>query len=301
MGAMTCRLPGGYRDQRGQLHREAELVPLSGHEEELLADLEAPASAALVTTVLSRCTRRIGSLSPVGEDLARGLLVADRQFLLLKLHQVSFGSRVQATVSCPWPDCGERADLDFSIDDVPVRGAHHPGPLHRMELSAEAALVDEHGQVHREVVFRLPDGADQEAISPLLARDEAAALTALLGRCVQRIGAVDTPDEGSLLRLPALGRAEIERAMEAAAPKLELTMDLRCPECGRPFSMPLELQDFFFGELHTSRDLLYREVHYLAFHYHWSEREILDLPRDKRRAYIEVLAEEIERLNDAAG
>jgi hypothetical protein len=298
---MTCRLPGGYRDEQGQLHRETELVPLSGHEEELLADLEAPAPAALVTTVLSRCTRRIGSLSPVDEALARRLLVGDRQFLLLKLRQATFGSRVQATVACPWPDCGERADLEFSIDDVPVTEARHPGPLHRMELSAEAALVDEDGQAHREVEFRLPDGGDQEAISPLLARDEAAALTALLGRCVQRIGKVDAPGEESLRRLPAWGRAEIERAMEDAAPRLELTMELRCPECGRPFSMPLELQDFFFGELRMSRDLLYREVHYLAFHYHWSERDILDLPRERRRTYIEVLAEEIERLNDAAG
>jgi hypothetical protein len=48
-----------------------------------------------------------------------------------------------------------------------------------------------------------------------------------------------------------------------------------------------------------SGDMLYREIHYLAYHYHWSEREIMDMTRDKRRKYIEVLADEIERLNNA--
>ena len=59
------------------------------------------------------------------------------------------------------------------------------------------------------------------------------------------------------------------------------------------------MEGFVLGELHTSLDLLYREVHYLAYHYHWSEREIMEMPRAKRRRYIEVLADEIERLSDA--
>ena len=63
--------------------------------------------------------------------------------------------------------------------------------------------------------------------------------------------------------------------------------------------MPFDLQDFFFGELRISQDLLYREVHYLAYHYHWSEKEILALSREKRRKYIEILADEIEKLNSA--
>ncbi len=76
---MTYRLPGGYVDEDGTLHREAELAPLSGHEEELLADQGGHASAVLVTPLLSRCVRRIGTISPVTEDVARTLLVADRQ------------------------------------------------------------------------------------------------------------------------------------------------------------------------------------------------------------------------------
>ena len=88
--------------------------------------------------------------------------------------------------------------------------------------------------------------------------------------------------------------------MRLLAPGVEQVMEAGCAECGRTFLVPFDVQRFFFGELRTDRDLLYREVHYLAYHYHWSEHEIMSMTRDKRRTYLEVLAEEIERLNDGA-
>ena len=87
--------------------------------------------------------------------------------------------------------------------------------------------------------------------------------------------------------------------MERVAPAVDLDMHLACPGCERAVVAPFELQDFFFGEIRTHRDFLYREVHYLAYHYHWSEADILSMPREKRRRYIEVLADELEKLGDA--
>lgn len=40
---------------------------------------------------------------------------------------------------------------------------------------------------------------------------------------------------------------------------------------------------------------LYLEVHHLALHYHWSERDILLLPRGKRQRYLALLVEHFER------
>ena len=294
MAGVTGLLPGGYVDAAGELHREFELAELTGREEELLVQGRGRESASLVTAVLSRCFRRLGSLSPVSEEVARGLLVADRQYLLLKLRQATFGDRVLANVQCPWPDCGQRVTLDFAIGDVPIQEAAGPGPVYTMLLSGAAA-----GTGPAEIVFRLPTGAEQELLSPLLADNEAAALTMLLERCLQRIGPHEPPGREQVARLSPLARAEIEEHMEQVAPKVELTMETTCPECGRPFGVPFDLQSFFFGELYTGGDLLYREVHYLAYHYHWSEREIMDMTREKRRRYIEVLADEIERLNNA--
>jgi hypothetical protein len=295
----VCLLPGGYVDEHGAVHREAELAPLSGREEELLAGMAAVPAAALATQVLARCVRAVGGVRPVTPAVAGRLLVGDRQYLLLKLRELSFGDRVAGTLSCPWPQCGARVSIDFSTADVPVKRCESVAAAYRVELSPEAQVDDGAGGVHRALTFRLPNGDDQEALAPLLAQNPAAALTALLERCVTGAdGAGDGP-AALVERMGPRAREEVERAMEANAPAVELEMDLSCPECGRAFTAPWDLQDFFFGELRTSRDLLYRQIHYLAYHYHWSEREIMELPRDKRLAYIEVLAEEMEALSDA--
>jgi hypothetical protein len=291
----VCLLPGGYRDARGVLHCEAEVAPLTGREEELLAGTRGAPAPELVTAVLCRAVRRIGAVSPVTPEVARALLVADRLFLLLRVRAATFGERVEGTLECPWPRCGARVDVDFSLADVPVKRCAEPLPTYVAELSAEAAAEDGAGAAPRAVEFRLPRGDDQEALAGVLAENPARALTALLERCLVATG------EGAVAvdRLSPRARAEVEAAMAAVAPHVELEMDLACPECGRAFTAPFDPADFLFGELRTSRGLLYRQVHYLAWHYHWSEGEILDLPRDKRLAYIEILADEIEALNHA--
>ena len=121
----------------------------------------------------------------------------------------------------------------------------------------------------------------------------------LLARCIRRLGPLHDPGPEVIHRLSPLARAEIERHMEVAAPHVDLTLAAHCPECDREFTVPFDLQGFFLAECQTSRDLLYREVHYLAYHYHWSEQEILALSREKRRKYIAILAEELRRVSHA--
>jgi hypothetical protein len=297
MEEMICTLPGGWVDAKGEVHREVIFSPLTGREEALLADNKQN-RASQVTAILNRCIRRIGTVAPVSESIVHNLLIADRDFLLLKLREATFGSRVQATIPCPWPDCGEKVDIDFLIDDIPVISSVEKGPLFTMSLSPQAAFL-ENEETYRELVFRLPIGADQELLSPRLVENESLALAELLAQCIQRIGPVEIASSAQIERLSPLARMEIEQEMLRLAPKIELNMDVNCPECRRIFTAPFDLQDFFFGEMRTSRDLLYREVHYLAYHYHWSEKEIMEMPKDQRRNYIEILADEIERLNNA--
>ncbi len=296
---MVFLLPGGYCDADGCVHREVELVSLTGREEELLARNSGREYASLVTGVLHCCIKRLGAFSPVPLQVVRDLLVADRMFLLLKLRENTFGSEVQATVTCPWPDCGRKVDFNFSIGDIPVTESVDKGPLFKMTLSGDAAFTHDDGEVYREIVFRLPTGADQEVAAPRLAVNEASALSLLLTRCITAVGPCKEPDGELIGRLSPRARLEIEKEMERVAPRVETELEGDCPECGREFDIPFDIHHFFFGELRTSIDLLYREVHYLAYHYNWSEKEIMDFPRQKRHKYIEILAEEIERLNNA--
>ncbi len=297
-------LPGGYIDAAGAIHREVELTALTGREEELLARMDTP-SAELVTEIIARCVRRVGAIEPVTAEIARGLLVGDRQYILLLLRQLTFGDKVQATISCPWRDCGERIDIDFNISEVPVTRCEQPQAFYRMQVEPDMLAGSDipglQAGTPLEIEFRLPNGADQEVVGPYVAHNQSEALTLLLTRCIKSIGQNEQAVAEIINALCGKARHQIECEMEAHAPSVELTMETDCPECGRSFIAPFELQDFFFGELKVSTDLLYREVHYLAFHYHWSEEEIMRMPRERRRQYLDVLTDEIERLNDAAG
>jgi hypothetical protein len=292
---MLCVLPGGLVDDVGTVHDEVELRGLSGREEELLAS--GGSGAALVTAVLSRCVQRIGGIREVDAGVARRLLVADRQFILLKLREATFGEQVQGTVRCPWPECGKRVAIRFSTSDVPITASPDKGPVYTLSLSPQAMPHVE--ETERTVAFRLPTGADQELLSPLLEENEATALVGLLRHCLLRVGPNEGVDAACVSRLSPLARLEIERQMERVAPGVDLLMEAVCPDCGREFSAHFDLQHFFFGELRVTADLLYREVHYLAYHYHWSEQEIMQMPRDQRSRYIAVLADEIEKLNES--
>jgi hypothetical protein len=291
-------LPVGYVDPQGLLHKQAELAPLTGREEELLAQEDRPA-AVLVTELLSRCVRRIGAISDITPQLVRELTVADRQYLLLMLRQLSFGDRVQAVLPCPWPNCGKGVDIDFSIDEVPVVGCGDFQPHYELEVDSfeGAAALGLAPAASFPVRYRLPNGGDQEAVLDDPRRNEVEKLSTLLSRCILAAGAIERPAPEWVMQLPPDARLKIEQAMESRAPGLELSMDIECPECRRGFVAPFELQDFFFSELKMGGQLLFREVHYLAFHYHWSEHEIMSMPRDRRRRCISVLADEIEQLN----
>src|SRR4051812_32715454 len=94
-------LPGGYLDERGGLHREVQLAPLTGRDEEALALLAPGAAAAVaVTALLTRCVKRVGSIERVDAALARELLVCDRDYLVLWLRSLTFGPRVNAVLRC---------------------------------------------------------------------------------------------------------------------------------------------------------------------------------------------------------
>jgi hypothetical protein len=123
----------------------------------------------------------------------------------------------------------------------------------------------------------------------------------LLARCVQRIGTEERPAAARVAALPVPVRAALEERMRQLAPKVELTMEAVCAECGRTFAAPFDLRRFFLGELRTDRELLTREVHFLAFHYHWGEQEIMAMTREKRRRYVDVLAAALAALDADAG
>jgi hypothetical protein len=291
----------GYTDVSGKRHCELVMNPLTGFEEEILSSQQFP-GAVQVTEVLIRCVKSIGEIDKIDASIIRALTVGDRQYCLMVLRQLTFGDRVQATLPCPWPSCGKGVDIDFNLSSIPLTACD--SALHfcvSLPCLVEYSVVTASDQTNTVVEFRLPNGGDQEALCAIDDDSETQLMLHLLSRCIKHFGDVTAPSVEWLRSVPAALLMSLEQEMEARASHLALTMDVNCPECKRDFVAPFELQDFFFSELKVGIDVLFREVHYLAFHYHWSERDILSMTRDRRRRYIETLANEIETLNEKAG
>jgi DNA-directed RNA polymerase subunit RPC12/RpoP len=282
-------------DADGRCLRTAVLGPLSGREEEWLAlHTDAPNSTR-VTHLLRSCLRSLEG-QPATTETAGRLLLADRDYLVLQLRRLTLGDPIMAVFRCS--ACSSRMDVDLAVSQVPVRVRPQQAASYSIELPEGGG---------RMVSFRLPTGDDQEAIvrahagasaslppsqlegagqypvgqDPQMAgMDEAA--DALLDRCL-------LSDGGQPLSVE--DRCAVGDAMGALAPEVELELELACPECGHVFLVPFDTTAFFLEEMRMRGHHLLREVHTLAAFYHWSESDILDLQRDRRRAYLHLVSE----------
>ena len=287
-------LPGGYVDDDGALHTEVELRPLAGHDEEFVAETQiGNRAASVITGLLSRCLKRIGTIEEVTPTLVRALLVGDRDYLLLRLRAISYGPKVAAALRCP--ACDAQMDLIFSLNEIPVERKAIQSRVFAVKLSSDTAPDNEEESERQLVEFRLPTGADQEDLAAVFEANEAQALKLVLARCVKRVGRI-SGDADLVAKLPASMWREIEVEIERHSPQVSIVLEGICPECQLPFESPFDSTAFFLAEMLDALGRLERDVHTLARHYHWPERDILSLTPKKRLRYIRLLQSAMDQV-----
>lgn len=241
-------LPIGYTDPEGDTHRRVILRKMTGREEAILADRKyARNGGKLVTELLHSCIVEIDGLEKNGRGPVAAMYSADRNYLLLRLRSITFGSELEATYTCP--GCGESISALEDLDELPVRMLPEGEEQPDLTVELEDGWVDREGQVHTALTLRLPTGADEEAVAPQMRENASLGKNALLARCAKSLGEVPTH------RLEALGprimseltmtdRRLIDRALNDAAPGVELVREIECPRCAKTFSTSLDLSNF---------------------------------------------------------
>jgi hypothetical protein len=280
-GAVPVTLPGGYWLD-GACYRDAELRPLNSGDDVFVVEEGGSLSPARRTTaLLARCLKRLGPPgSPVGAEQVRSLTVGDREVLLLHLRRLTLGERVQCVLRCPDRGCGEKLDLELDVGELLLPPYPHARQHHE-------TMVAGNGTSYR-VRFRLPTGADQEAVETLARIDLNAAAHSVLERCIEE---VVEEDAGAVEALPPVVAERLPALMAELDPHAELRLNLACPACRNGFSALLDAGTYFIQELEGKTKHLYREVHTLALYYHWSEAEIVAMSTRKRGMYLGLLEE----------
>lgn len=278
LAEVPCRLPGGLLID-GRWVRDAAVRPLNGRDEEWLAGWERSVPSAFVqTALLERCVTRVGVAKPDAELIKR-MLVGDRDYLLLRLRGACLGPTFDAVTECP--ECHSRIDLTFGADEIPVEER----PQRAVSLVAD---VERANGSKVTVRYHLPAGRDQEAAALASEADRRAEL---ITSCLEAVDAVDDPGEAGRL-LDATASTQLEETMARDAPQVTADMDFVCPVCGHATSRDFELVPFLLDELGAGAQRILHEVHTLAYNYHWTEAEILDMPRSRRHAYLGLLQAE---------
>ena len=275
-------LPHGVR-AGSEWTRDARLHALTGAEEEFLAEEGATlAPAERTTELLARCVDRIGPIEASPETVLQ-LTIGDREALLLQIRRLTFGDRLEAVVACPSADCGERMDLELSVGDLLVEPSLGEDDWRQGAVARAGSRYT--------VRYRAPTGADQRDAARL-ATDLPAAAALVLERCLG--GVVDDRGE-PVAEVPAAVAEALPELMASCDPQAEILLSLACPACATRFRVLFDAGEYLARELEAQREGLYREVHQLALHYHWSEAEILAMPTGKRRRYLELLADAVQQ------
>ena len=234
-GDNSCVLPVGVEID-GELLRTVRVRELNGEDEEELSR-SGTNPFRHFDTILRRATVEIdGHWS--SDRMLKSMAVADRDTILLAIRIATYGpDYTWEQWTCP--ECGDRSDLTFHLDEMEITGPQSGNGEYDVELR---------GGVVAHV--RLPNGADQAELFADESLTAAQQNSLLIGRCVL----YTTDPEGAVVKgNPDLGRqlglADRKRLMAAMGehtygPRLD-AVTLVHEACGKEVQVALPLAALF--------------------------------------------------------
>jgi hypothetical protein len=193
------------------------------------------------------------------ETACTELSIGERDAVVLRLRQATFGPLLPGETSCP--DCRER--LEFQLDARHFASAP--------PVMAEPELIGGGG-----LRFRRPNSRDLLAVAD--SEDTAAAAQRLLQLCCLN------PDDADGWSPALLG--EVEALLTGRERAAEIELQLNCASCGHAWGDHLDICSYFWDELEQRAERLLDDVHRLARAYAWDEHRILALGDTRRAAYL---------------
>jgi hypothetical protein len=225
----------------GEQHKEVEMREILGIDEEAIAKPEIKNNIGkLITTLLAGTTLRIGTLTPKSfkkksewDKQIQTLALGERDLMMLMLRIVTKGnSELKLETTCPDREC--KTDIVHLVDldtDIEYKEADVDPDGFTVDLP-KSHKDEKNDTLIKEVTLRLPNGDDQEALDSIGRKNPGQANTALLVRCIKKMG--------DLAINPAIARAMSSANRDALIKELtdkqfgpKLVLDIECPTCGQ--------------------------------------------------------------------
>lgn len=198
--------------------------------------------------------------------LVDNLSLGDRDFLLIKLAQHISDKPVWVTAECE--QCSDLMDISFRFSELPVKPAGEKYP------SVDVATS------FGKVTVRVPLVSDLEVIAKV--DDDNLAFEKLLTRLVSM---TEKNTQIDLEKFSENDVALIEIMIEKMSPEVSAQLYAVCPNCDHANHVNLDILELM---AENDNNILH-EVHCIAESYHWSQAEILGLPRQRRKNYLYLI------------
>jgi hypothetical protein len=245
---MEFELPIGYTNGDNSTRRKGTLRKMTGREEAIIADRANMRNGGkLVTELIFSCVTSFEGDEQLTKQDVANWYSADRNYVLLRLRSFTFGPELEARYTCP--SCREKIFVTENIDDLPVRRLGPGEQLEDIQVELEDGYWDKDNKCHKALTLTLPRGVDEAAVAPMVRKNPSHGKNALLSRCIKSVG--DMPKhriEGLGPRLLAdltlTDRRLIDRALNRAAPGVDLLRDIECPVCGEEVRANLDMTHF---------------------------------------------------------
>lgn len=245
---MEFTLPIGYANGDSSVRRQGALRKMTGRDEAIIADKANMRNGGkLVTELIHSCVTQFEGEEKLTKQDVANWYSADRNYVLLRLRSFTFGPELEARYNCP--SCGEQAHVTENIDELPVRSLPPEESLEDIQVELEDGYWDQDNNCHLALTLTLPRGVDETAVAPLIRKNLSLGKNSLLARCIKGVG--DMPKH----RIEALGpklladltltdRRLIDKALNRAAPGVDLLRDMECPTCGDEIRANLDMTHF---------------------------------------------------------
>lgn len=206
------------------------------------------------------------ALPDTGREQIAALPIGERNLLLLRLHELTFGPLLNVFGICPM--CA--AEFEFAVPAAALAAG-----LECQTPDSQLAWYEAGRH------YRLRAVTTDDLLATLGVPEPAAAQNLLLARCLD----VSPAEQGELAAWPTV-LVRFEQLNSAA----ELSCWVECPGCSARELLDLDMARFLWTEVRNGARRLLGDIHELASAYGWSERDIAAMGAGRRAAYLEMLS-----------
>jgi len=247
-GESEITLPCGLLIE-GEIEKSVKISPMTGKDRKDMAD---PAlrnnPAKIITKILKNRLIQIGDFKfpSIPDKLIRSLLAGDRDYLLMKIHQLGNKEReFKANITCE--KCGETFEILMDYDEIPVR-----------EMDEDAQKMIDHGKKVRywefidedwgiNAKFRYIDGTIQEAVAPKLRQNIVEGEYMIFAKMIIEWNGLTSLTVKQIEDFPRVLVEMIENVMKEHkfGPSFD-TQAFVCPMCGANTEGGIDFTSFLF-------------------------------------------------------